>query len=68
MPRLLLAALVIALVVYLLAHALRAVRETASGVRSRAAALPSLGETPMQRLSFVLLVALIFYAAIWGAA
>ncbi|WP_375261057.1 hypothetical protein [Palleronia sp.] len=66
MARLLLAALVIAIVLVLVSTAVRQLTETASNVRARVRNLP-LGERPMQRLSFVLLVALIFYAAIWGA-
>ncbi|SFG53166.1 hypothetical protein SAMN04488020_102465 [Palleronia marisminoris] len=66
MARLLLAALVIAIVVTLVSMAVRQLTDTASTARARLRDLP-LGESPMQRLSFVLLVALIFYAAIWGA-
>ncbi|CAM4392460.1 hypothetical protein [Palleronia rufa] len=80
MPRLLLTALVAALVAALIALAARSLAEAGRGLRGRLAgaqdadgtgtgrtARNRLGETPMQRLSFVLLVALIFYAAIWGA-
>ncbi|SPJ23804.1 hypothetical protein [Palleronia abyssalis] len=66
MPRLLLTALVLALVVALVSLALRSLGQVATDARARLRQAP-LGETPMQRLSFVLLVALIFYAAIWGA-
>lgn len=66
MARLLLAALVIAIVVTLVSMAVRQLTDTVSTARARLRDLP-LGESPMQRLSFVLLVALIFYAAIWGA-
>ncbi|QFU09305.1 hypothetical protein PARPLA_02271 [Rhodobacteraceae bacterium THAF1] len=66
MPRLLLTALVAAIAVALLSLAVRAVGRTAQSVRAATGPRP-LGETPMQRLSFVLLCALIFYAAIWGA-
>ena len=71
MPRLLLTALIAAIVVALMAMALRSLGRTAEVVRERTAARLGphpLGETPMQRLSFVLLCALILYAAIWGAA
>ena len=67
MARLLLAALVIAIVVALVSIAVRSMADTTTAARARLRALP-LGESPTQRLSFVLLVALIFYAAIWGAA
>ena len=66
MARLLLAALVIAIVVALVSMAVRQLTDSVSHARARVRDLP-LGERPMQRLSFVLLVALIFYAAIWGA-
>ena len=66
MARLLLAALVIAIVVTLVSMAVRSLGDTASHARARLRTLP-LGESPMRRLSFVLLVALIFYAALWGA-
>lgn len=66
MARLLFAALVIAIVVALVSMAVRSVADTTTGARARLRDLP-LGQSPMQRLSFVLLVALIFYASIWGA-
>ena len=66
MARLLLAALVIAIFLALVSMAVREFGNTVSTARASLRDLP-LGESPMQRLSFVLLVALIFYAAIWGA-
>jgi hypothetical protein len=66
MYRLLLAALVLAVAAALLSMAVRALAESLGSARARAG-LAELGDTPMQRLSFLLLVALIFYAAIWGA-
>ncbi len=66
MPRLLLATLVLALAAWLLAAGVERLARTLSTVRG-GPRLAALGATPMQRLSFVLLVALIFYAAIWGA-
>ncbi len=67
MLRLLIATLVLAIAVALVSMAVRSLAQTAGAARNRVRSA-SLGETPMQRLSFVLLVALIFYAAIWGAA
>ncbi len=66
MLRLLLATLVLAIATALVSLAVRSLAETVGSVQPRMR-LAALGETPMQRLSFVLLVALIFYAAIWGA-
>ena len=55
----------IAIAVTLFSMAARALGRTASS--ARAATGSTLGKSPMQRLSFVLLCALILYAAIWGA-
>ncbi len=66
MFRLLLAALVITIAVTLLSLAVRSLIETTAVARQKVGPV-TLGKTPMQRLCFVLLVALIFYAAIWGS-
>ncbi len=66
MPRLIFTALVLATALALLVLAVERLARLAATLRS-APRLAALGATPMQRLSFVLLVSLIFYAAIWGA-
>lgn len=65
MSRLLLTALLAAIIVALVALSARLLARSAAVARDRLPPAP-LGETPMQRLSFVLLVAVIAYAAIWG--
>lgn len=67
MSRLLLAALVLAIAAALLSMAARLFARSVRAAGSPRGGLAILGDTPMQRLSFVLLVALVFYAAIWGA-
>ncbi len=66
MLRLLIAALGLSIALALAALAVERLVRLAGAVRA-GPRLAALGATPMQRLSFVLLVALVFYAALWGA-
>ncbi|TRD19803.1 hypothetical protein [Palleronia caenipelagi] len=66
MPRLILIALIAFLGAVVLSGVIRhvspAARQAGTGLRT----LTRAGDPPMQRLSYLLLVALIVYAAIWG--
>lgn len=72
MPRLIAALVFVAAFVAVALWLIRSAGTLWETARSRAAQAGfhrhDLGETPMQRLSFVLLCTLIFYAALWGGA